>query len=259
LIHTSGDFASGHLFRPDRKRAPYGRRTIPIRYRRGIFPFRCSHPPGVERAASLAQRITRAPPVGRNGADAARRRAGTDGLCAAERDRPLPVAGLCSRRLSTSGGTRFSSSHRNKRGQRSQQNDRRKKLRRNMSHLRLLFHLISRLYERTSIRNVPLDPWRAGSFSRQSGSTRLSTKCVFLNKSRGREFIDFWLRRYPSSCGTKDIGLHGRAGSATTSRVGSISKLSACRVGFDDRSFRLSPPPHGCPPSLFSSHGPSEM
>jgi len=129
----------------------------------------------VERAASLAQRITRAPPVGRNGADAARRRAGTDGLCAAERDRPLPVAGLCSRRLSTSGGTRFSSSHRNKRGQRSQQNDRRKKLRRNMSHLRLLFHLISRLYERTSIRpvghasNVPLDPWRPGSFSRQSG------------------------------------------------------------------------------------------
>jgi len=73
------------------------------------------------------------------------------------------------------GGTRFSSSHRNKRGQRSQQNDRRKKLRRNMSHLRLLFHLISRLYERTSIRpvghasNVPLDPWRPGSFSRQSG------------------------------------------------------------------------------------------
>ena len=48
------------------------------------------------------------------------------------------------------GGTRFSSSHRNKRGQRSYQNDCRKKLRRNMSHLRLLFHRISRLYERTS-------------------------------------------------------------------------------------------------------------
>jgi hypothetical protein len=40
-----------------------------------------------------------------------------------------------------------------------------------MSHLWLLFfHLISRLYERTSIRNVPLDPWRAGSFSRPPGT-----------------------------------------------------------------------------------------
>ena len=213
----------------------------------------------MERAASLAQRITRAPPVGRNGADAARRRAGTDGLSAAERDRPLPVAGLCSRRLSTSGRHPFQQQPPEQAWSAQPTKRLQEKLRRNMSHLRLLFHLISRLYERTSIRNAPLDPWRAGSFSRQSGSTRLSTKCVFLNKSRGREFIDFWLRRYPSSCGTKDIGLHGRAGSATTSRVGSISKLSACRVGFDDRSFRLSPPPHGCPPSLFSSHGPSEM
>jgi len=72
-----------------------------------------------------------------------------------------------------------------------------------MSHLRLLFHLISQLYERTSIRpvgegfkraaNPALDPWRAGSFSRPPGSTRLSTFCVFLNKSRGREFVGFWL------------------------------------------------------------------
>jgi hypothetical protein len=77
------------------------------------------------------------------------------------------------------GCTRFSSSHRNKRGQRSYQNDCSKKLRRNMSHLRLLFHLISRLYERTSIRpvrqgfkraaNPALDPWRASPFSRPSG------------------------------------------------------------------------------------------
>jgi hypothetical protein len=77
------------------------------------------------------------------------------------------------------GGTRFSSSHRNKRSHRSQQNDRRKKLRCNMSHLRLLFHLISRLYERTSIRpvgqgfkraaNPALDPWRAGSSAVRPG------------------------------------------------------------------------------------------
>jgi hypothetical protein len=39
-----------------------------------------------------------------------------------------------------------------------------------------------------------LGPVRAGSFSHQSGSTRLSTKCVFYSEFRDRKFVDLAVR-----------------------------------------------------------------